>query len=283
MPARFLAVVWYSAAVMALSGCAGDDDPIVSATPPSTTVWLSPLVALTETSGTTAEQRHDLEQTIVRDCMARVGFTYLPVPLSAVPASVPPPKVGFGLSDPIVDSGDEDAVEADGSLDRNAPYVEGLSMSQRASYMTALNGDGTEEMLDDAGCSGEAFAATSTPRSARELIDRLLDEAQQRFNADPVVVQLRLDERACWNARGYVTDPAQQAMTRFDALVQSGHAVADDPELTSFRSFETAAAVVATECHDVIAPALRQAQVRIESEIISAHPEIVTLLDGSTA
>jgi hypothetical protein len=193
-------------------GCGGD--PNVPATARGEPPTLAELLGVGGTSeeiarlGTETERRR---QELIRDCMARHGWEYVPhavVGAAANPTGLPTNlpiddfrrRFGYGIS-----TGFESALSLrriKPAVDPNIAVVASLSSADRARYQTALDGAaGTGD--EPAGCQREATRATDRTAAVMAVFGDQLAALWTRIDTDPRVVAAQRAWSGCMTSAGY--------------------------------------------------------------------------------
>lgn len=158
---------------------------------------------LRELAPAEARLLHDAEQVAMRDCMARLGFTLVPTPLTPVPELRDFPYVlddaawarrnGYGTAL-------ERRAKQAAKSDPNRRYFASLAPGRKQAAVTALNGDRTGELearlptggllrRSDDGCTSEAerrvYGDLPTWYRVKRVFGALVQQRRQKVTEDP--------------------------------------------------------------------------------------------------
>jgi hypothetical protein len=231
---RTRTVVVVALAVLALAGCGSSDEP---QTVGEFLGWGDD----GEEARLAAEQRE--KEALVAACMAREGFTYIPVEYPQnEPAPVSPEddlspeefarRHGYGMTR-WIDDPEPRPGPAEGTdwVDPNQAIVDAMSEPERQAYHLALYGippvvDGPGIPIDStpmpmSGCQGEAHIAVFGDRERIWMeIANEFDALQQRIESDPRIAEAEAEWAACMRGAGYDFATKHEAFTYLDQKLQ---------------------------------------------------------------
>ncbi|RSM69435.1 hypothetical protein DMB66_10545 [Actinoplanes sp. ATCC 53533] len=264
------------------------------------------LISLLGLGGSTADYGRQISATeqdrqqLIRDCMAKQGFRYVPHVVAGrqanptgLPTDLPADefqrRYGYGIS-----TGFENALKLKpkaADVDPNVAVVAAMSESERAAYQRALGG-GTAANGKPAGCQGEASKVTDKAGAVVEQFGDELGQLYARVNADRRIVTAERAWADCLAKAGYPyadEDAVRKEITRrmnplYDSL--SGEDVPDgvidlyrDRRLTgaqqsllaSVKSFELAVATADQKCGGDLDRIRKEVRDEYEAGFVDQH------------
>jgi hypothetical protein len=189
------------------------------------------------------EQQRRVEE-LVRECMAREGFDYVPMDPAQMVGSFPgegltgrefAEQYGYGMSTTYEESMDA----SDEFVDPNADQLEGMSEQERTAWEEALWGDMTEmpppaegddgEVVVDGfggGCQGEASEGVFGDPQSDEFT-QLFDDYQEALEGDRRYRDAVDTWRDCMTGEGYDFTEPEDAFEAVDQRMQEIYEATD--------------------------------------------------------